>query len=97
MAPAATGDIHPQPRDDTVPDEIIVVPAVPLTHTGKKVEVPVKRLFTGADPRGVDRGALANPEALDWFVARAREFRARRPAHREVENGEPGPGRAVHG
>lgn len=90
-----------------LPDEIVVVPAIPVTHAGKKVEVPVKKLFTGADPAGVDRGALANPDALDWFVARARQFRTdRRPlvavagaagARGEVDDGEPGPGRAVHG
>jgi len=54
-----------------------------------------RRLFMDADARSVDRGALADPDALDWFAARAQEFLAHR--HREVENGEPGPGRAVHG
>lgn len=57
-----------------VPDEIIAVPEIPVTHTGKKVEVPVKRLFLGADPAALDRGALANPDSLDWFVRRATEF-----------------------
>ena len=85
-----------------VPDEIVAVPAIPVTHAGKKVEVPVKKLFSGADPRSVDRGALADPGALDWFVARAREFRADRERPpvvlpREVEHAEPLPGRAVHG
>lgn len=59
-----------------VPDEIIAVPAIPLTHTGKKVEVPVKRLFVGDGAPAPDRGALANPAALDWFVQRAADFRA---------------------
>ena len=79
-----------------VPDDVIAVPAIPVTHAGKKVEVPVKKLFRGVDPRSVDRGALANPDALDWFVARAQEFRTT-GVPREVEHGQPGPGRVVHG
>jgi acetoacetyl-CoA synthetase len=59
-----------------VPDEIIAVPAIPVTHAGKKIEVPVKKLFAGVHPDSVDRGALANPAALDWFVEHARAFRA---------------------
>jgi acetoacetyl-CoA synthetase len=34
---------HASPRH--VPDEIIAVPAIPHTRTGKKLEVPVKRLI----------------------------------------------------
>ena len=78
-----------------VPDEIVAVPGVPVTHAGKKVEVPVKKLFTGADPRSVDRGALAGPDALDWFVVRAQELG--RLTVREVEDAESGAGRALHG
>jgi acetoacetyl-CoA synthetase len=51
-----------------VPDELHAVPDVPRTLSGKKLEVPVKRLFTGADLRDVaSEGALANPESLDAF------------------------------
>ncbi|HEX4679306.1 MAG TPA: acetoacetate--CoA ligase [Gaiellaceae bacterium] len=54
-----------------VPDEITAVPAVPRTLSGKLLEVPVKRILMGADPETVaSRDSLANPEALDWFVAR---------------------------
>jgi acetoacetyl-CoA synthetase len=59
-----------------VPDEIVAAPAIPVTHAGKKIEIPVKRLFAGVDPAKVDRGALANPDALDWFIETAREFRS---------------------
>jgi acetoacetyl-CoA synthetase len=53
-----------------VPDEIRAVPAVPRTLSGKKLEVPVKRILTGADPDQVAaRGSLADPAALDAFVA----------------------------
>ncbi len=39
---------HASPRH--VPDEVIAVPAVPHTRTGKKPEVPVKRVLQGAPP-----------------------------------------------
>ena len=52
-----------------VPDEIVQVPAIPRTMTGKKLEVPIKRLFMGADPAtAVNRNAVADPAALDAFV-----------------------------
>jgi acetoacetyl-CoA synthetase len=60
-----------------VPDEITAVPGVPRTLSGKKLEVPVKRILLGADAdRVASRGSLANPEALDAFVALAAERRA---------------------
>ena len=52
-----------------VPDEIIAVPAVPLTHSGKRVEVAVKRLYMGLPlERSVQLDALANPESIEWFA-----------------------------
>jgi acetoacetyl-CoA synthetase len=51
-----------------VPDEIVAVPAVPRTLTGKKMEVPVKRLLQGRPLAEVAAaGATADPEALEWF------------------------------
>jgi acetoacetyl-CoA synthetase len=56
-----------------VPDAIVAVPAVPRTLNGKKLEVPVKRILLGAAPEKVaSRDTLANPEALDAFVAFAK-------------------------
>jgi acetoacetyl-CoA synthetase len=53
-----------------VPDEIIAVPAIPHTRTGKKLEIPVKRILQGGDPLQVmDAGAVDNPDALRWFAA----------------------------
>ena len=55
-----------------VPDAIYQVPAIPLTLTGKAMEVPVRRLLLGASSHDVaNPSAMANPEALDWFVAYA--------------------------
>jgi acetoacetyl-CoA synthetase len=53
-----------------VPDVVLEVPAVPRTLSGKKLEVPVKRLFEGTAPAEVATPeALADPAALD-VVAR---------------------------
>jgi acetoacetyl-CoA synthetase len=52
-----------------VPDRIEAVPAVPRTLSGKKLEVPVKRVLGGADPDTVaSRGSLVDPDALSHFV-----------------------------
>ena len=56
-----------------VPDEIVAVPAIPRTLTGKKMEVPVKRLLQGRPLAEVAAaGATADPHALDFFVDYAR-------------------------
>ena len=56
-----------------VPDDIIAVPVIPRTLTGKKMEIPVKRLLLG---RPLDEvaaaGATADPAALEFFAAYAR-------------------------
>jgi acetoacetyl-CoA synthetase len=55
-----------------VPDRIERVPAIPKTLTGKKLELPVKQILMGAAPNEVaSRDALADPSALDPFVALA--------------------------
>jgi acetoacetyl-CoA synthetase len=52
-----------------VPDTIEAVPAIPRTLTGKKLELPVKRILQGAPAEQVaSRDALANPAAIDAFV-----------------------------
>jgi acetoacetyl-CoA synthetase len=56
-----------------VPDHVIGVPAVPRNLTGKKLELPVKRILQGADPERVaSRDSLADGTSLDPFVALAR-------------------------
>lgn len=55
-----------------VPDEIIAVPDIPYTISGKKTETPVKKVLMGKDPKGVlNTGALRNPSSMDFFVALA--------------------------
>jgi acetoacetyl-CoA synthetase len=56
-----------------VPDEIVVVPAIPRTLSDKKMEVPIKRLFQGVPVEKVANvGATRNPEALGYFAQLAR-------------------------
>ncbi|WP_433051944.1 acetoacetate--CoA ligase [Dactylosporangium sp. CS-033363] len=51
-----------------VPDEVFQVEAVPRTLSGKKLEVPVKRILTGTPvEQAAAKGALANPESLQYF------------------------------
>jgi acetoacetyl-CoA synthetase len=52
-----------------VPDEIVEVPDIPVTLTGKKMEVPVRKIFLGQTIEKVaSRDATRNPAALEWFV-----------------------------
>jgi acetoacetyl-CoA synthetase len=52
-----------------VPDTIVAVPYIPRTMTGKKLEVPVKRILQGTPAERVaSRDALAQPDALDAYV-----------------------------
>ncbi len=52
-----------------VPDKIYQVQAIPYTLTGKKLEVPVRRILMGVDPeKAANRAALMNPAALDYFI-----------------------------
>ena len=55
-----------------VPDKVYAVPAIPYTLTGKKMEVPVRRILMGVPvEKAATRSAMANLEALDWFIAYA--------------------------
>ena len=52
-----------------VPQEFIPVDAIPHTRTGKKLEVPVKRVLQGADPQtALSLGAVDDPTLIDQFV-----------------------------
>ena len=59
-----------------VPDEVHRLDAVPTTLSGKKLELPVKKILLGADPDVVaSRGALKDPAAIDAVVEVARSRR----------------------
>lgn len=60
-----------------VPNEVFEVAEIPRTLTGKKMEVPVRKLLLGADAHKVaSPDAMANPASLDFFVALASRLNA---------------------
>jgi len=62
-----------------VPDEVIAVPEVPRTLSGKKLEVPVKKLFMGAPvEKAVSADAMSNPESIEYFFGFADKVNAMR-------------------
>ncbi|MGW5639664.1 acetoacetate--CoA ligase [Streptomyces sp. NPDC003832] len=70
---------HASPRH--VPDTVIEVPALPHTRTGKRLEVPVKRLLQGSDLRRVaGREAVDDIAALEYFTRFAPTARTARTA-----------------
>jgi acetoacetyl-CoA synthetase len=74
---ALVEEIRRRVREDCsprhVPSEIQAIAEVPRTLSGKVLEVPVKRILMGEPPERVaSRESLANPAALDHFVALAR-------------------------
>jgi acetoacetyl-CoA synthetase len=51
------------------PSEIVQITEVPRTLSGKKLEVPVKKLLLGGDPdKVVNRDSMANPDSFDTFI-----------------------------
>jgi acetoacetyl-CoA synthetase len=52
-----------------VPDVIYKIPDIPYTISGKKLEVPIKKILTGENIKDVvSKDSLRNPSALDWFL-----------------------------
>jgi acetoacetyl-CoA synthetase len=57
-----------------LPNEIIAVPEIPRTLSGKKQELPIKKLLLGQPlEKVINRDAMANPGCLDWYLAFARD------------------------
>jgi acetoacetyl-CoA synthetase len=57
-----------------VPNDVIQVPEIPRTLSGKVLELPVKRILMGTPPeKAAARDSLANPAALDPFVRLAEQ------------------------
>jgi acetoacetyl-CoA synthetase len=71
-----TGRIRAQYTARHVPDKIIEVAAIPVTLTGKKMEVPVRKILLGMLPdEAANRNAMANPGSLDAFAEYVRTQR----------------------
>jgi acetoacetyl-CoA synthetase len=65
--------IRQQASPRHVPDEIVAVPGVPHTRTGKRLEVPLKRLFQGVDPaRALNLGAVDDADVVAHYVELAK-------------------------
>jgi acetoacetyl-CoA synthetase len=61
-----------------VPDAVIAAPEIPRTLSGKKQEVPIKKLFLGQPPEKVmNRETMANPGVVDWYIDQAKQHRER--------------------
>jgi len=61
-----------------VPNEIFQVQSIPRTLSGKKMELPVKKLLLGAAPDDVFKlDAMANADSVAWFVDFARRRAAK--------------------
>jgi acetoacetyl-CoA synthetase len=77
LTDAIKGQINAAIRDQVsprfAPNAIIEVAEIPRTLSGKKLEVPVKKLLLGGDPAlVVNRDSMANPDSFDVFVAYAK-------------------------
>jgi acetoacetyl-CoA synthetase len=68
---AIRADVSPR----HVPDDILAIDQVPYTLSGKKMEVPVRRILLGQPANKVaNPGAMRNPEAITYFVALAEQL-----------------------
>jgi acetoacetyl-CoA synthetase len=71
-----------------VPNEVMQVAQIPYTLTGKKMEVPVRKLLLGMPPDKVaSPDAMANPASLAFFIRLAQELN---PQLEEQPTAEPG-------
>ena len=61
-----------------VPNEIILIEQVPYTLSGKKMEVPIRKILLGIDiEQAANPGAMRNPESIDFFVEFAKKLMPR--------------------
>ena len=64
-----------------VPDEIFQVAEIPRTLSGKKQELPIKKLMLGQPvDKVLNRDAMANPQCLSWYIDMAQRHLAQQPA-----------------
>ena len=75
---ALIGRVAAKLREDCsprhVPDKLYAVSHIPYTLTGKKMEVPVRKILMGWPlEKAASRDAMANPDSIDWFIRFAQE------------------------
>ena len=68
-----------------IPNEVFQVAEIPRTLSGKKQELPIKKLMLGHPlEKVVNRDAMANPACLDWYVGLARQHLAHQNPARQT-------------
>ena len=73
-----TGAIRTALSPRFVPDEIRQVAEIPRTLSGKKQELPIKKLLLGQPlDKVINKEAMANPGCLDWYLDFAAQHLAR--------------------
>ncbi|MEG3181294.1 acetoacetate--CoA ligase [Sphingomonas sp. LT1P40] len=72
-----------------VPDRLIAAPDIPRTLSGKKQELPIKRLFAGWPvAKVVSADATATPEVLPWYIDQAQQWQSEAEARAARRAGE---------
>ena len=73
------GELRSHVSPHHVPDDIQAIPEVPRTLSGKKLEVPIKKLFMGVPvEKAVSMDAMSNPQAFQYFIDAAQGVNARK-------------------
>jgi acetoacetyl-CoA synthetase len=63
-----------------LPNDIFAVAEIPRTLSGKKQELPIKKLLLGHPiEKVINKDAMANPGCLDWYLAFAQDYAGRNP------------------
>ena len=76
MTTAIAGAIRSSLSPRFIPDRLIAAPGIPRTLSGKKQELPIKRLFAGWPvAKVVSADATATPEVLPWYIEQAQRWR----------------------
>ena len=59
-----------------VPNDVFAVQQIPYTLSGKKMEVPIRKILLGQPPeKAANPGAMRNPESLQYFSTLAEQLR----------------------
>jgi len=75
-----------------VPDDVFLVGALPRTLTGKRLEVPIKRILQGVPvDKAANAQSIVHPETLTWFAELARKRSAIRDHHSANGRADQGP------
>lgn len=58
-----------------VPNEIFEIKEIPKTFSGKKLEVPIRKILLGQPvEKVVNRGSVTNPDSLNYFIELSKEI-----------------------